>query len=495
MKIDFTSNINELTSNCEIHFLYKTDNEFHLTESAKQVDEKTNGLITKTITKNNYKGKFGTGFFITTDTLQSDEALIVSIDDKDKFDQLKAKKVGSAIYTMLQDRGTTGNVIVHADNSMEKNMASQIGFGLLLKQYSFSKYFTGKKIPKVNDFDIHIKDDNGQLLTFQALSNMADSIAFTKDLISEPSNVLYPESYADKIKELEKIGLKVTVYGERELEKIGMTALLSVGQGSARESKMVVMEWNGAQDDTQPLALVGKGVTFDTGGYSIKPSKGMGDMKYDMGGSAVVVGTMMSLALRKTPKNVVGVVGLVENMVSSTAYKPGDVINSLSGQTIEIDNTDAEGRVVLADCLYYTQREYKPSAMVNLATLTGAISVALGDQIAGLFSNNDKLSNELLKAGEKTGEDLWRLPCDPIGERYDTYVDSSIADMHNVGKGYEASSTTAAQFLQRFVNETPWAHLDIAGVTWNDKGSMTASGGATGWGVELLNKWIDSKIQ
>ena len=307
--------------------------------------------------------------------------------------------------------------------------------------------------------------------------------------------MLYPVSYAERVKGLEALGLKVKVYGEAELKKIGAEALLAVGQGSARESKMVVMEWNGAQDDTQPLALVGKGVTFDTGGYSIKPSKGMGDMKYDMGGSAVVVGTMMSLALRKTPKNVVGVVGLVENMVSSTAYKPGDVINSLSGQTIEIDNTDAEGRVVLADCLYYTQREYKPSAMVNLATLTGAISVALGDQIAGLFSNNDKLSNELLKAGETTGEDLWRLPCDPIGERYDTYVDSSVADMHNVGKGYEASSTTAAQFLQRFVNDTPWAHLDIAGVTWNDKGSMTASGGATGWGVELLNKWIDNKIE
>ena len=216
-------------------------------------------------------------------------------------------------------------------------------------------------------------------------------------------------------------------------------------------------------------------------------------MKYDMGGSAVVVGTMMSLALRKIPKNVVGVVGLVENMVSSNAYKPGDVINSMSGQTIEIDNTDAEGRVVLADCLWYTQDKFKPSAMVNLATLTGAISIALGDKIAGLFSNDDALSNELLKAGDTTGEDLWRMPCDPIGERYDEYVDSSIADMHNVGKGGEASSTTAAQFLQRFVNDTPWAHLDIAGVTWNDKGSMTASGGATGWGVQLLNKWIETK--
>ena len=492
MKIDFTNKLNEVEASCEVHFLYKDGDKHTLTGSAKQVDDLTKGLLTKTITKNNYKGKFGTGFFITTDSLKSDEALIVSIGDKDKFTELKATQIGSAIYSMLQDRGTTGNISIHADESIEANMASRIGFGLLLKQYKFNKYFTGKKIPKSNDFDVNILDYNGQLLMFQSLANMAESIAFAKDLISEPSNVLYPESYADRIQELTELGLKVTVFGEKELTKIGMGALLSVGQGSARESKVVIMEWNGAQDDTPPLALVGKGVTFDTGGYSIKPSKGMGDMKYDMGGSAVVVGTMMSLALNKTKKNVVGVVGLVENMVSSTAYKPGDVITSLSGQTIEVDNTDAEGRVVLADCLWYTQREYKPTAMVNLATLTGAISVALGDQIAGLFSNNDKLSEELLTAGKTTGEDLWRMPCDPIGERYDEYIDSSIADMWNVGKSYEASSTTAAQFLQRFVNDTPWAHLDIAGVTWNDKGSMTASGGATGWGIQLLNKWIDN---
>ena len=200
---------------------------------------------------------------------------------------------------------------------------------------------------------------------------------------------------------------------------------------------------------------------------------------------------MISIAKRNLPINAVGVIGLVENMVSSNAYKPGDVINSMSGQTIEIDNTDAEGRVVLADCLWYTQETYKPKTMINLATLTGAISIALGDQLAGIFSNNDDLSNQLIDAGHKVDEKVWRLPCDPIGERYDKYVDSTIADMHNVGKGGEASSTTAAQFLQRFVNDTPWTHIDIAGVTWNDKGSMTASGGATGWGVKLLNKWVD----
>tara|TARA_B100001094_G_scaffold239918_1_gene235472 strand:+ start:6948 stop:8429 length:1482 start_codon:yes stop_codon:yes gene_type:complete len=493
MKINFTNEMNNLPTSCEIHFLYKQKGEHHLTESAKKVDELTNGLVTKTITKNNYKGKFGTGFFITTDSLHGDEALIVSIASLTDFNELKAKQIGSAIYSMLQDRGTTGDVSIFADETIEKNMASQIAFGLLLKQYRFNKYFTGEKIKTENVFNAHIKDNSDQKEVFKSLGAMAESISFTKDLISEPSNVLYPESYANRIKELESLGLKVTVYGENELTTMGAGALLAVGQGSARESKMVVMEWNGAGDDSQPIAIVGKGVCFDTGGYSIKPSRGLKDMKYDMGGSAVVVGTMMSLALKKTKKNVVGVVGLVENMVSSNAYKPGDVINSMSGQTIEIDNTDAEGRVVLADCLWYTQDKYKPSAMVNLATLTGAISIALGDKIAGLFSNDDDLSNELLKAGDTSGEDLWRMPCDPIGERYDEYVDSSIADMHNVGKGGEASSTTAAQFLQRFVNDTPWAHLDIAGVTWNDKGSMTASGGATGWGVQLLNKWIETK--
>ena len=273
---------------------------------------------------------------------------------------------------------------------------------------------------------------------------------------------------------------------------MGAGALLAVGQGSARESQMVVMEWMKGKTGEAPQALVGKGVCFDTGGYSIKPSRGLKDMKYDMGGSAVVVGTMISIAKRNLPINAVGVIGLVENMVSSNAYKPGDVITSMSGQTIEIDNTDAEGRVVLADCLWYTQKTYKPKAMINLATLTGAISIALGDQLAGIFSNNDDLSNQLIEAGHKVDEKVWRLPCDPIGERYDKYVDSKIADMHNVGKGGEASSTTAAQFLQRFVNDTPWTHIDIAGVTWNDKGSMTASGGATGWGVKLLNKWIDN---
>jgi leucyl aminopeptidase len=500
MDINFKKTINEKAS-CEIHFIFKKGKEFILSDSAKKVDELTDGAITNTITNNEYKGNFGSGFFITTNKLNSNEALIVSMGDVKKIilnpnsfsetrDENKCKELGGQIYSLLQERGTKGTVSIYADG-----MGVNIAFGILLKTYNFNKYYTGDKVPKYTKFNLVIQDNNeaSANILFQDKNAIAQSIFFTKDLISEPSNVLYPQVYADRVTAMAvDVGLEIKVFGEKELKEIGMNALLSVGQGSARESKVVVMEWmNGG--NTKPVALVGKGVCFDTGGYSIKPSKGLKDMKYDMGGSAVVVGTMLSLALRKSKVNAVGVIGLVENMVSSTAYKPGDVIKSLSGQTIEIDNTDAEGRVVLADCLWYTQDKYKPSAMINLATLTGAISIALGDQLAGLFSNNDMLSGQLIKAGEKVDEKVWRLPCDPIGKRYDKYVDSTIADMHNVGKGGEASSTTAAQFLQRFVNETPWAHLDIAGVTWNDKGTMTASGGATGWGIQLLNEWIHNE--
>ena len=498
MNINFKKTIDE-KANCEIHFISKQDDKFILSASAKKVDELTDGAITNTITNNEFKGKFGSSFFVTTNKLNSNEALIVCLGDLKKLilnpnsfsetrDAKKVTDLGGKIYSILQDRGTKGLVSIYADT-----MGVNLAYGMLLKTYNFNKYYTGKKIPEYTDFDLLIQDDTEASKEFKNKIAMAQSIWFTKDLISEPSNVLYPEAYANRVAAMGvDTGLEVKIYGEKELKKMGADALLSVGQGSARESKMVVMEWmNGGDED--PIALVGKGVCFDTGGYSIKPSRGLKDMKYDMGGSAVVVGTMMSLATRKEKVNAVGVIGLVENMVSSTAYKPGDVIKSMSGQTIEIDNTDAEGRVVLADCLWYTQDKYKPKAMVNLATLTGAISIALGDKIAGLFSNNDELSDQLMKASKTTGEDLWRMPCDPIGERYDEYVDSTIADMHNVGKGGEASSTTAAQFLQRFVNDTPWAHLDIAGVTWNDKGSMTASGGATGWGVQLLSEWIHNE--
>ena len=494
MKIDFINDIESSgESTCEVHLLYTKDDKVQLSHSSSILDEGTDGLLSETIAHNNFKGKFLDSFFITSNNLPCHDALFISVGDPVKLDDTKLEKVGGAIFSKLKERGTQGRVLTFVDKEVLPS-STNLAFGMQLKEYKFDKYFTKKDKDETN-FEVDVCQEGADLTKvkedYAHKDAMIEGIAFAKDLISEPSNVLYPVSYAERVKGLEALGLKVKVYGEKELKKMGAEALLAVGQGSARESQMVVMEWMKGKKGDAPKAFVGKGVCFDTGGYSIKPSRGLKDMKYDMGGSAVVVGTMISIAKRNLPINAVGVIGLVENMVSSNAYKPGDVINSMSGQTIEIDNTDAEGRVVLADCLWYTQETYKPKTMINLATLTGAISIALGDQLAGIFSNNDELSNQLIDAGHKVDEKVWRLPCDPIGERYDKYVDSTIADMHNVGKGGEASSTTAAQFLQRFVNDTPWTHIDIAGVTWNDKGSMTASGGATGWGVKLLNKWVD----
>jgi leucyl aminopeptidase len=285
---------------------------------------------------------------------------------------------------------------------------------------------------------------------------------------------------------LAEIGVEVEVLGEKQMKKLGMGALLGVGQGSERESQLVVMRWNGGTEGDAPLAFIGKGVTFDTGGISIKPAGGMEDMKWDMGGSAVVIGLMKTLALRKAKANVVGVVGLVENMPSGTAQRPGDVVTTMSGQTVEVINTDAEGRLVLADALWYTQDRFKPHFMIDLATLTGAIIIALGDQYAGLFSNDDKLSDKLIAAGRAVGEGVWRLPVD---DPYDKQIKSEIADMMNVG-GREGGSITAAMFLKRFVNGVKWAHLDIAGVTWSKKDGPVTPKGATAFGVRLLDRLV-----
>jgi leucyl aminopeptidase len=300
--------------------------------------------------------------------------------------------------------------------------------------------------------------------------------------------VIYPDSYAKECKKhLEKLGVKVEVLGEAQMKKLGMGSLLGVGQGSRKESKLVVMHWMGGKKTDKPVAFVGKGVTFDTGGISIKPSANMGDMKYDMGGSGTVVGLMKALAGRKAKANVIGVIGLVENMPDGDAIRPGDVLTSMSGQTIEVLNTDAEGRLVLADALWYTQDRFKPKFMIDLATLTGAIVVTLGDTRAGLFSNNDDLCEQLNKAAEATNENLWRLP---MGEEYDKQINSEIADMQNIGTERQAGSITAAQFLQRFVNDVPWAHLDIAGVAWDGKGKTTGPKGATAYGVRLLDNLV-----
>ena len=377
-------------------------------------------------------------------------------------------------------------------NSKIKNFIGYFLHGLKLKSYEFNIYKSKKsrKLVSINVLGNKNKISAHDHLRFKALE---EGSFFARDLVSEPGNILHPDEYAKRINSLKKYGLKINIYDEKKLKKLGMNALLGVGQGSIRGSYLVTMEWNGAKNNSKPLAFVGKGVCFDTGGYSLKPAKFMEDMTYDMAGSATVVGLMKNLATRKAKINAVGVVGLVENMVSGNAQRPGDIVKSYSGKTIEILNTDAEGRLVLADALTFTEKKFNPKFIVDLATLTGAIIVSLGSEYAGLFSNDDKLSKQLLEAGDKVEEKLWRMP---LHKNFDKLIDSKNADMQNINYVGGAGSTTAAQFLQRFIlNKTPWAHLDIAGMAFSKYGGALNSGGATSYGVRLLNKLIEDNYE
>jgi len=377
-------------------------------------------------------------------------------------------------------------------SSKIKNFVGYFLHGIKLKSYEFNIYKSkkNKKLVIINIIGNKNKISSQDQLRFRALE---EGIFFTRDLVSEPGNILHPDEYAKRINALKKFGLKINIYDEKKLKKLGMNALLGVGQGSIRGSYLVTMEWNGAKNNSKPLAFIGKGVCFDTGGISLKPAKFMEDMTYDMAGSATVVGLMKNLAVRKAKVNAVGVVGLVENMPGGNAQRPGDIVKSYSGKTIEILNTDAEGRLVLADALTFTEKKFKPKFMVDLATLTGAIIVSLGSEYAGLFSNDDKLSNQLIKAGDKVDEKLWRMP---LHKNFDKLIDSKNADMQNINYVGGAGSTTAAQFLQRFIlNKTPWAHLDIAGMAFSKYGGALNSGGATGYGVRLLNKLIEDEYE
>jgi leucyl aminopeptidase len=365
-------------------------------------------------------------------------------------------------------------------------------YGVKLKSYTFKKYKTNFKNQEI-DFSL-FANKKINLKTSKKLNALLQGVKFTKDLVSEPGNILHPDEYVNRIRKLKSFGLKISILDNNKLKKLGMNALLGVGQGSARGSYLAIIEWLGASDKKkQPIAFVGKGVCFDTGGISLKPAKFMEDMTYDMAGSAVVVGLMKTLALRKAAVNAVGVVGLVENMPDGNAQRPGDIVKSYSGKTIEILNTDAEGRLVLADALTYTEKKFKPKFIIDLATLTGAIIVSLGSEYAGLFSNDDKISKQLSIAGEKVGEKVWRMP---LNENYDKLINSKKADMQNINYVGGAGSTTAAQFLQRFIlNKTPWAHLDIAGMAFSKYGGALNSEGATGYGVRLLNQLIEDNYE
>ncbi len=405
------------------------------------------------------------------------------------LNELQLQKLGSRVVAFLNAaKIKDGSVFFETKNSA-KDLAN-IAFGAVLQSYRFNKYFENKKKEKelrIQVLSLMVTDVSKAEKEFAPLKILAENTFFLRDLVSEPANILHPEKYAEICKTLKKDGVEVQVLGEAEMKKLGMGSLLGVGQGSEKESQLVVLKWNGGKKGEAPLAFVGKGVTFDTGGISIKPANNMEDMKTDMAGSAVVVGLLRNLAQRKAKVNVVGVVGLVENMPSGTAQRPGDVVRSMSGQTIEVINTDAEGRLVLADALHYTNTKFKPKFIIDLATLTGAITVALADVYAGLFSNDDDLSKKLESCGISSGERVWRMP---LGEEYDDMINSDIADMKNVGAGRGAGATTAAQFLKRFVGETKWAHLDIAGVAWKGKGDAMAVKGATGYGLRLLNELV-----
>ncbi len=424
----------------------------------------------------------------------SSKKKIILINLKDNMSSSDVEKLGASFYDFIKKLNLI-DIVINSKSVKEKPGKNFIGrflHGFSLKSYEFTKYKTKKEKKLINITVIGNNNKNfiRNNYKFKALES---GISFTKDLVSEPGNILHPDEYAKRIKTLKKFGLKVNVYDEKKLKKLGMNALLGVGQGSIRGSYLVTMEWSGLKNKSKPLAFIGKGVCFDTGGYSLKPAKFMEDMTYDMAGSATVVGLMKNFALRKAKINAVGVVGLVENMVSGNAQRPGDIVKSYSGKTIEILNTDAEGRLVLADALTFTERKFKPKFMVDLATLTGAIIVSLGSEYGGLFSNNDKLSKQLIDSGEKVDEKLWRMP---LHKNFDKLINSKNADMQNINYVGGAGSTTAAQFLQRFIlNNTPWAHLDIAGMAFSKYGGAINQGGATGYGVRLLNKLVEENYE
>ena len=421
--------------------------------------------------------------------MDADSVLLIGAGDKAKLDDLAVEAFGGSAYAAVKLSGA--EVLTMDASDLTPEQAARAGFAARLAAYRFDKYRTTQKadkIPSITAVRVVTSDLRAAEAALEPLSAVADGVIFARDLVSEPANVLYPAEFAKRVKALESLGLEVEILGEAEMEKLGMRTLLGVGQGSRRESQLAVILWKGGEAGDQPIAFVGKGVCFDTGGISIKPADGMEDMKWDMGGAAAVTGTMIALAGRKAKVNAVGVLGLVENMPDGNAQRPGDVVVSMSGQTVEVINTDAEGRLVLADALWYTQERFKPRFMIDLATLTGAMIVALGLDYAGVFSNSDDVADPILAAAKKVGENFWRMPIPAI---YEQHIDSKIADVKNTGNGRAGGSITAALFLQRFTNGVPWAHLDIAPTAWANKSpNPTVPEGGVGFAVRTLDRMV-----
>ena len=468
-----------------------------LAPTAAELDKASGGAIARAIAATRFTGKKEETLALPSPGgLAYERVVLLGLGKPAALNALAMQRLGGVVVPALNAVGATAAAIavekIPGARIQPGVAAANLAHGAVLRSYRFDKYRTREKPekkPSLADLTVLTPGPAAARRAFEPLSKIADGVIFTRDLVSEPANIIYPESFAERARAVRSLGVKVEVLDEKAMAKLNMGALLGVGQGSARPPRLVVMEYRGnpRARNKAPVAFVGKGVTFDTGGISLKPAAGMEEMKWDMAGAGVVVGLMMALAGRKARVNAVGICGMVENMPSGKAQRPGDIVKTMSGQTVEVLNTDAEGRLVLADALWYCQDRFKPQFMVNLATLTGAIVVALGHENAGLFSNNDQLAARLTAAGKAVEEPLWRMP---MGEAYDRQMDSEAADVKNIGSGRDAGSITAAQFLQRFVNNVPWAHLDIAGMAWTKKDSPLVPKGATAFGVRLLERLV-----
>jgi leucyl aminopeptidase len=454
-------------------------------------DSTAGGALTRAMAASRFTGKAGSHLLVAGTSAGS--VVLVGAGEASKLDDAAIEEAAAAADHATKLSGA--EVLTIDARHLSADRAARVGFAVRLAAYRFDKYLTTQKpdkVPSIKTVRVVAADRKAAEASFKPLSAVADAVLFSRDLVSEPANVLYPEEFARRVKALEKIGLEVEILGEKQMEKLGMRTLLAVGQGSVRESQLAVIKWNGGNKGDQPIAFVGKGVCFDTGGISIKPAEGMEEMKWDMGGAAAVAGLMHALAGRKAKVNAIGVLGLVENMPDGAAQRPGDIVMSMSGQSVEVINTDAEGRLVLADALWYTQEKFKPKFMIDLATLTGAMIISLGLDYAGVFSNDDKVADAILEAGPKVGENVWRMP---LPEQYEKMIDTQAADVRNAS-GRAAGSITAALFLQRFVNKTPWAHIDIAPTAWvKDSRRGTVPDGAVGFGVRLLDRMVQDRFE
>ncbi|WP_119391369.1 leucyl aminopeptidase [Taklimakanibacter lacteus] len=459
---------------------------------AAEVDKRTGGHLSRAIKAISFEAKREQILdLVAPEKVSLQRIIVAGLGDPAKILVREAEQLGGAIAGYLQSARVEGAAIA-ADLPLEDHPAEEfaalLASGAKLRIYSFDRYKSKKPAngKGLSSLAILTTEAARAKKLFAGYEAVAEGVHFARDLVNEPANKLNPAEFAARVKANGKAGLNVEILTPAQMKRLGMGALLGVAQGSVNEPRLVVMRWQGGRKGDRPVAFVGKGVTFDTGGISIKPGPGMEDMKGDMGGAACVAGLMLALARRKAKVNVVGVIGLVENMPDGNAQRPGDIVTSMAGKTIAVLNTDAEGRLVLADALWYTQDRFKPKFMVDLATLTGAIMVALGKEYAGLFSNNDELSARLYDQGLATGEKVWRMPLSP---EYDKMIDFEVADMKNIG-GRNAGAITAAQFLQRFVNNVPWAHLDVAGTAMDSNRTAINQSWGSGWGVRLLNRLV-----